>query len=172
MSAPASSFFRTSLYPTFVEVQGHRVPRVILHTSWQVRRPDGAGVVGIPRQFNSLLAVEELFFSVLPFTFRDRHRIDARPISGSAPAWRGIPCTFGVAELWLPSADSPTMLRLSLQVLLPERVADPEPLYPLLGAEFLRRYEPRLVLDFAAFQYDPEAAASSLASPVGVLEWR
>ncbi len=170
MQSPSSPLFRSPLSPAFVHEEGERVGRFLLGTRWQVRRAGRPGVQGVPFHRDSLFVLDDLFFSVLPYSFCQTWRIHTRPLLelGSAPPWRGIPCTFALADIWLLHAEQPTTMRLNLTVRLPERPADPDPPYPLIGFEFLRHYEPRLLLDYAAF---PHTILLDSTAQVGRLEW-
>ena len=164
---PAEPYFRCSLFPTFLEADGVRTGRFLLPTFWQIRSPVRAGVEGVPRRYDALLVFDGLFHSVLPYTFRQNHRIHTRPLSIPVAPWHGIPCTAGVADLWLLALDQQTTIHVILSVRLPERSADSDPAYPLIGFEFLRHYEPRLILDYATF---PHTSIPDSTIPVGHLE--
>jgi hypothetical protein len=116
------------------------------------------------------MVLDDLFFSVIPHTVCRTHRLHTRPLPdlGTAPPWQGIRCTFALADVWLHHADQPTTHRLNLTVRLPERPADPDPPFPLIGFEFLRHYQPRLVLDCTNF---PHTFVTEPAVPVGSAEW-
>src|SRR5262249_34466805 len=120
-------------------------------------------------RLHSLLVLESLFFSVLPYTLHSRQRIHTRPVATPTPAppWQDIPCTFAEADIWLYHAGQPTSIRLNLQVRLPVREASPEPSYPLIGYQVFRHYEPRLVLDYLRF---PHAILANPMEPVGSFE--
>ena len=166
--APAP-LIRSPLFPTIVEEDGARVGRFLLNTNWQIRRASRPGVEGVPYRLDSLLVLDSLFFAVIPHTICQAHRLHTRPLPalGAAPPWRGIPCTFGLADVWLRHADQPTTTRIGLTVRLPLRAADPDPAYPLIGFEFLRHYEPRVVLDYAKF---PHTLVPESMEPVGSLD--
>ncbi len=164
-----AALFRTFLYPALRRVDGNQSPRFLLHAAWEVLRSDGAGILGQPFRFRALLVLDNLFEAVLPFEFRTTQRIHVQPISGTAHPWNGIPCDLGVCTFWLFSEDAQTTLPLRLQVRLPQRRASPEPQYPLIGAEFLRHYHPRLTLWYDRFTY---GLAASLMDPVGRMTWR
>jgi hypothetical protein len=166
---PPTPLCHSPLYPAYVREDSGIVGRVLLATSWQVRRATRPGVEGVPFRLHSLLVLDDLFFSVIPWSVCQAQRIHTRALTdlGPAPSWRGIPCTFGLADVWLRHAEQPTTTHLSLTVRLPERSADPDPPYPLIGFEFLRHYQPRLVVDYAAF---PQANLPDATIPVGRLE--
>jgi hypothetical protein len=171
MTRPARhSLFRASLYPAFRRVEGNQVPRFLLWTAWQVRGASREGVHGIPTSaLPSLLALDELFDAVLPHDFRTAHRIHTLPHPGEARPWRGVPCDLGLCTLWLFSEDFASTLQLRLVARLPRGRTSPEPLYPLIGAEFLRHYQPRLSLWYDRFRY---GLSAGLTEPVGRLSWR
>jgi hypothetical protein len=115
-----------------------------------------------------MLAFDDQFFSILPFAVQQNRRIHTRPRPGAAPAWRGIPCTFGEADVWFLDLHQPATMRFPLLFLLPQSPANPEPRYPLLGCEFLRHFSLRVVLEYAHF---PPGEVPAVAVPVGRLEW-
>jgi hypothetical protein len=169
MSPSPAPLFQSPLLPVFLAGrEGHLVGRFRAVTSWQVRREHGSGVEGTPKGLDSLLVFDDQFFSVLPFTFRQDQRIHTSPRPGNAPAWQGVPCTFGEADVWFLHLHQPTTMRFTLLFLLPERSADPEPWLPLLGSEFLRHFSLRVVLEYANF---PPGEVPAVAVPVGRLEW-
>ena len=169
MQPSPAPLFRSPLFPAIVHEDGERVARFLLSTFWQVRRAARSGVEGVPFRHYSLLVLDNLFFSVLPYSSCQTHRIHTEPLPdlGVAPAWRGIPCTFGLADVWLSHVDQSSTLHLNIPMRLPQRPADPDPPYSLIGYELLRHYEPRLVLDYAAF---PHTLVPDVTVPVGSLE--
>jgi hypothetical protein len=169
MSAPRPSrYFRAPLYPYLGPADGGQPPRFLLPTSWQVLRPDGARVLGHPWQWRSLLALDDLFLSVLPFTFRTANRVHVRQRSGAVRPWNDIPCDLGECTVWVVDPELGSSLQLSLTVRLPQRPASPEPSHPLIGTEFLRHYEPRLSLWYRRFAYGEPANENE---PVGRITW-
>jgi hypothetical protein len=115
-----------------------------------------------------LLVLDELFVSVLPLEFRTVQAIHFRPRPGIAHPWNGIPCDLGDCTIWLINADLGSSLQLNLTVRLPQQRASPEPQTPLIGTEFLRRYQPRLTLRYARFSYDPSPPSNEV---VGRITW-
>jgi hypothetical protein len=164
---PSDPYFRCSLFPLFVETDGGRVGRFLLPTFWQVRSLLRAGVEGVPQRHDALVVLDDLFHSVLPYSFRQHQRLHTRPLSTSVPPWRGIPCTAAQTDVWLLAVDGRTTLRLVLTVRLPDRPADPDPQYPLIGFEFFRHYQPRVILDYVAF---PPPPLPDIPDPVGSFE--
>jgi hypothetical protein len=115
-----------------------------------------------------LLVLDDLFLSVLPFTFRALNRIHVRQRSGAAPPWNGIPCDLGECTIWLVDPEQSTSLQFSLTVRLPQAPASPEPSRPLVGTELLRRYQPRLALWYDHFNYGDPGEGHE---PVGRITW-
>jgi hypothetical protein len=63
------------------------------------------------------------------------------------PTWFGIPCALGMVKLSL-AVDGPVPLReFDLLVLLPERELPDAPPFILFGAEFIVRYQVRVLLE-------------------------
>jgi hypothetical protein len=145
-------------------VDGNQSPRFLLHAAWEVERPDGSGILGRPWPFRALLVLDNLFEAVLPYEFRTSQRIHVHKSAGSAHPWNGIPCDLGICTFWLFSEDAQTTLALRLQVRLPQCRASPEPQYPLIGTEFLKRYHPRLSLWYDRFRF---GLSASLTDAVG-----
>jgi hypothetical protein len=165
----AKPYFRCPLFPDLVSHDGGRIGRFFLPTSWQIRRATRAGVEGAPRRYDSLLNANDLYHSVLPYEFRRQHHIDTRPLAIPMPPWRDVPCTAATADIWLLSANKKATMRLSLLVRLPKRRVESEPPHPLIGYEFLRHYEPRLVVNFTTI---PHVLPFDSTTSVGHLEWR
>ena len=161
-------YFTTPLYPTLRRVDRNQTPRFLLQTAWEVRRPDRPGVIGEPKDFDSLIVFDDLFISVLPYRFRVEHRIFVSPLDSPTPPWRNVPCDLGETNLWIFHADLMTTLLLRLRVRLPQTAAASEPHYPLIGTQFLRCYEPHLTLDYGRFTW---GLAPDLGASVGCMEW-
>jgi hypothetical protein len=169
MSSPRPApLFRAPLYPALRRVEGNQVPRFLLATAWEVQQSEGVGALARPWGSYALLVLDHLFVSVLPFDFRTSSRIHVQPRPGIAQAWNDVPCDLGDCTFWLVDPRRGTTLQLRLTVRLPQRRAAAEPIYPLLGTQFLRHYEPRLTLGYERFSY---GLSASLTEPVGHISW-
>jgi hypothetical protein len=161
-------FFRAPLVPSLRRIDGSQSPRFLLRTTWLVQRPRGAAFRQ-PLLLDSLLVLDDLFISVLPHSLHQGHGIVVTPLPNvSAPSWRQVPCDLGVADIWLMHENGHQRLHLRLLVRLPRAQARPEPVCPLIGTEFLRRYSPRLDLGYGSFTW---GLAPNLRDPVGYIEW-
>jgi hypothetical protein len=165
--SPPQPFFQARLHPSFLPCEGTLNPRYLVKTSWQVNPPSVARLQ--PQEFESLLVLDDLVVSVLPFSFHneDNHAIAVTRLQRPAEPWRGIACDLAVATMWILHSNERQTLQFRLLVRLPHALANPEPDYPLLGTEFLRHYGFRLELCYAAFSL---GIASDPLSPVGHME--
>ncbi len=101
--------------------------------------------------FDSLLATSDDLSLLLP-SIRDLYDIVISPEprwgKRRVPAWHGLACRLGRAELWLPVEEADLPLRpFSLLVRVPS--SDPPGALPyvLLGTQFLQEHRARIELD-------------------------
>ncbi len=131
----------------------------------------------------SALLAPEFPFSVLPNSLREAVEVGSleadehwrgRPV----PPWRGVPCRFGTLRLFLPNEIDPEQpASFPVLVLVAERdPPGPRPPHVLLGAEFLRHYTLRVVLDYSAIRYVAQGQSGrssvDVSVPCGYLEKR
>ena len=166
--------FSCSLFPHVEWARGQAIARFLLPTSWQVRRRPWkgrqGGVVPRPHELRSLLVLEGLYWSVLPYTLRTAYSIDVLQLIGPGPAWQGVPCDLGRVHVWLLDRNVPQDRTFNhLPFLLPRGPLPNEPTFPLFGQEFLRTLGWRVTLDFPGF---PAGGPTSFTNPdpVGHLE--
>jgi hypothetical protein len=168
MTPAASPFFSAWLFPVFRRIEDQQSPRFLLQTLWEVRQAEGNGVPAKPAFLESLLVLDDLFVSVLPHAFSHGHGVEVLPSPGAAAPWRGIPCDLGSAAFRLVGTDG-SQQTFRVRVRLPRQPLTPvDPTRPLLGTEFLRHYEPRLLLDYERCRW---GASSNLTDPVGSIDW-
>ena len=163
--SPHQKFFQAGLFPSLLPCEGTLNHRFRVHTSWHVCAPSPARMK--PQPFDSLLVLDDLVDSVLPFTFHDvdHHGIYVNRLEGSAEPWMGIECTLGEATMWILHLNEREARRFRIRIRLPNRPATPEPDYPLLGTQFLRDFQ--FELDYRAFtwatQPDPRSRVGFMA---------
>ncbi len=90
-------------------------------------------------------------YSVVPYSTRRFLDPAIKPVpggKGNAPAWFGVPCSFGRLRIWLPVEDESRLYRdFSLLVLLPKNDPPDTPPYVFLGTQFLSEYRATLTCD-------------------------
>ena len=161
---PQPQYFAAGLFPTFLPCDGAQNPRFLVKSSWQVLGPSPNRRQ--PQAFDSLLVLDDLVESVLPFTFHDafEHAIHVTPLGRPGEPWRGIECDLAEATMWILHLNGREERRFRVCVRLPREPATPEPDFPLLGTEFLRDFQ--LELDYRAFTW---STTPDLNSRVGLL---
>ena len=157
-------FFQAGLFPSLLPCEGALNPRFRVKTSWHVCAPSPDRLK--PKPFDSLLVLDDLVDSVLPFTFHDHHAIYVNRLEDPAKPWMGIECALAEATMWVLHRNDREARRFRLRVRLPSRPATPEPDYPLLGMQFLRDFQ--FELDYRSFtwatQPDPMSRVGFMAS--------
>ncbi len=71
-------YFRAGLFPSLLRRGKSQTPRFLVKTSWEVGSPQST----IPefQRFDSLLVLDDLFVSVIPFTYHHDYPILTTPI--------------------------------------------------------------------------------------------
>ena len=98
---------------------------------------------------DSVLATGEPLSVILP-AIRDSVDLVWTPDpswAGAVPAWRGIPCQVGRAQVWLPVQGTALLRPFSLLGLLPRHDPPDWLPYVLLGAQFVQQYRATVTLD-------------------------
>ena len=164
--SPDEPFFQAALFPSLMRRGRSQTPRFLIKTRWEVAgsRPGRSEF----QKVDSLLALDDLYVSFLPFTFRQEYAIMPRPVSWPVGSWNGVECDFAETMIRLPSLDTDSGFDFRLLVRLPRARANPEPVRPLIGSEFLRHYCPRVLLEYSAFTWGMNP---DIGSAVGFMEW-